>query len=133
AGQIQLTITSGTGFRLEGSFTLTAGANGLEIGATSTVKAIVANVTLLSLNATGALLINKSGLAAKITLSAGTGFSSGGFQFTGSFVLAINTTSAVITSIAGQEVDLPGGPYAKISVSGDLRILNFFTANGSFT
>jgi len=56
----------------------------------------------------------------------GTGYSGSGFQFTGSFVLAINTSSSFISTIAGQQVDLPAGPYAQVSVNGDLRILSFF-------
>ncbi len=133
AGNLQLTITSGTGFRLEGNFTLTAGANGLEIGVTSTLKAVIAGNTLLSLTANGALLINQKGLAGEITLGVGTGYSVFGFQFTGSFILEINTTPAFVSTIAGQAVNLPGGPYAKVAVSGDLSILDVFTVSGSFS
>ena len=134
AGQVQLTIVSGTGFRLEGSFTMTAGTNGLEVAATAQLKAIVGGVTLLNFGATGALLINQNGIAAKITLNIGAGYSGAGFKFTGNFEFDLNTTGLFISSIAGQAVNLPGGGvYARISASGKLTLLSVLDLNGSFT
>ncbi|HAM70036.1 MAG TPA: hypothetical protein DCM86_00140, partial [Verrucomicrobiales bacterium] len=132
AGRIQLTLVGGTGFLLEGSLVMTAGASGLEIAAAANLKAVFAGFTLLSLPATGALLINQYGLAAKITLHVGLGYGGSGFHFGGSFVFALNTTNRYVGSIAGQQVDLQAGPYARISASGDLEILGVFKVYGGF-
>ena len=62
----------------------------------------------------------------------GAGYAGSGFVLSGSFLFELNTTNAFVGSIAGQEVDLPQGPYAKIEIAGQLKILSLLTVSGSF-
>ena len=59
-------------------------------------------------------------------------FGGPGFEFISAFTLEINTTGQFISTIAGQTVNLPAGPFARVSGSGDLKILNALTLQGSF-
>ncbi|MCC6235017.1 MAG: calcium-binding protein, partial [Verrucomicrobiales bacterium] len=132
-GHLQFLLGGNSGFRLEGTFALQIGAGGLEVAADATLKAIVAGTTLLSLEADGALLINRSGIAARINIQASAGYSGSGFYFSGTFTLEINTTGQAISSIAGLAVSLPAGPYVKLSIAGSLELLGIITVQGSFT
>jgi hypothetical protein len=131
-GHLQLYIGGSNSFLMEGSFVLQYSSIGLEMAADATLKAIFAGKPLLSANAKGALLINDQGLAAKIALDVGAGFSGIGFVFNGSFVLEVNTTNQYVPTIAGQAVNLVAGPYAKVTIVGYLKVLNILTFNGTF-
>ena len=112
-GHIALSVGNANSFRLEGSLVIEASSSGLEVAADATLKAIVANTTILSLNAQGALLIGTDGIAAKINM--GTSLGGTGFSFSGLIVFELNTSSQFISSIAGQTVNLQAGPYAQES------------------
>ncbi|MCU0916652.1 MAG: Ig-like domain-containing protein, partial [Planctomycetes bacterium] len=131
-GHLQLTVGSTKSFRLDGRFALRAGSGGFELAAEATLKAVVANLTLLSLEARGALLINAQGVAAQISLNAGGGYSGSGFSFCGQFTLEVNTTTQAVGTIAGQSVNLPAGPYARVTIVGYLRVLNLVNLDGAF-
>ena len=132
AGALQLGGDSTASFKLQGSFRIQGGAAGLEVAADAHLKAIVAGTTLLDLATTGALLIGKNGIAAKLSLGASFG-SASTFLFTGNLTLAVNTTGQYVGSIAGQQVDLAAGTYVRIHIAGTLSVLNnSISATGTF-
>jgi hypothetical protein len=131
-GYLQLKIDGASSFRVEGHFVIQGSSAGFEVAADATLKAVVNNVTLLALDAKGALLINGQGLAAKISLNAGSGYSGSGFYFSGQFLLEVNTTHQSVGTIAGQTVNLPAGPYARVFIYGTLNVLNALTFEGTF-
>ncbi len=129
-GFLQLTGS----FRLEGGFLFQLSGSSFTVTANAALKAIVGGATLFQLNASGAFLINSSGLAAKITLSLGSGSNVGGngFSFSGLFVLEVNTTGSPVPSIGGVAVNLDPGPYARITIGGSLDFIGLVTINGTF-
>jgi hypothetical protein len=119
-------------FQMAGDFTIIAGTDGLQIATDSTLRAKVGTTTLLSLDARGALLIAKDGIAAKIFLDSSAGISGTGFYFAGEFTFILNTTGRYIHSIAGQTVRLSKNEYVRIHVAGSLEVLNLISLNGTF-
>jgi Ca2+-binding RTX toxin-like protein len=113
-------LVNGTGFLLHGLFDLEVGMLGLEVAAESTLHAMVAGHDVFTFDASGALLINGSGIAAKISLSLGgdTSVGGAGFEFGGTFTFELNTTAQTIPTIGGIAVDLGPGPYTRIQVTG---------------
>ena len=115
------------GFSLDGTFTLEANvvAGSLEVATDTTLQARFGSSTIFSVAAVGALLINDNGMAGKIQVTFGAGFSAGGptgFTFSGSFFLQFNTTSSFIGTIAGQAVNLEAGPFVRVRISGSLAM-----------
>jgi hypothetical protein len=127
--------STSTALYLSGSFTLTISSSGLAVSATSTLFLNVGGTTLFSFNASGALLISSSGLAAKVNLSLATGASGNGFSFSASmsFLLELNGTGAAISTINNVAVNLPAGYYFKVVASGSLNLAGVVAANGSFS
>ena len=110
-----------TGLFLNGAFDLEVGTPGLSVAATANLEIKVAGTDVLNLGATGALLINANGIAAYINLSLNAGAITGGTGFTlsGSFTLAVNTTSSPITQIGGITVNLvPRAPTPRSPSAG---------------
>ncbi len=130
--ELRTDTTTTNSFRLDGHFVIRGSSAGFEVAAEATLKAVMGSVTLLSLNAKGALLINAQGMAAKISLNAGSGFSGSGFYFSGQFILEVNTTNQAVATIAGQTVNLPAGPYVRVFIYGTLNVLNMVTFEGTF-
>ena len=125
------TIAFGTnGFVLEGTFTLAAGSNGLEVAADARLKVAVGPTTILDVEADGALLINADGIAARISLTFAPGLSGVGFSMSGTFIFELNTTGAAVANIAGQAVNLAAGPYVKITVTNGQIVLGANANNG---
>jgi hypothetical protein len=124
---------SGSVLSLSGYFDLTISSNGLAVTANATLSLL----SLITFQATGALLINSTGIAAKITLTAGTGLGSSSnlFYFNASFLLEINSTRAAVNQINNVTVNLPAGPYFEIIGDGVLTIGGSGGVNitGSFT
>ena len=110
------------GFRLTGSFVLTVSSEGLEVSATTTLTAIAAGKTLLSVDAVGALLVTESGIAARIDLTMKPVSSPAFTLGDGSFTLMVNTTHGAVSTINNLTVDLPSGPYIYLAVSGSLGV-----------
>ena len=99
SGTLGLGNTSATtGLFLNGTFYLTISSNGLAIAATASLTATFGGTTLLSLGASGGLVLTSSGLAGAINLTIGSGSSDPlngtGFSFTGTFNLQVNTTGS---------------------------------------
>ena len=124
-----------TGMYMGGDFYLTASSAGLAVTASSTLYLKVAGANIFTFTANGALLINSSGIAAKISLTIGTGSSGTGFSFGASvtFRLELNTTGSAVTTINNQTVNLAAGPYFKVVASGKLVIGGAVNISGSFT
>ena len=118
---LQLAIGGASGFRMVGSFDLELKPSGLAVTATSTLQAVVAGQTLLSVDASGALLITGAGIAAKIDLAADS-FTGSFYEFSGTFTLSINTTLAAVPTINAVAVNLPAGPYAYLAVTGAVSL-----------
>ncbi len=119
---LQLMLGGENGFRLTGSFVLTVSSEGLEVSATTTLTAIAAGKTLLSVDAVGALLVTESGIAARIDLTMKPVSSPAFTLGDGSFTLMVNTTHGAVSTINNLTVDLPSGPYIYLAVSGSLRV-----------
>ena len=126
--------SSNTGFDLECNFTLTISSQGLAISGSGTLALNVGGATLFSFAADGALLINSDGIAAKMDLTISLGSSRNQFSFNANvtFTLEINTTSVTISKINDLEVDLPGGPYFRVSGSGSLTLATIVNISASF-
>lgn len=128
---------SGAGFGLtQGTFTLSVGSNGMAVSGSATLGLTVGGMSLASFSASGAMLITSNGIAAKLALTLNSGFSQTGsyaFDFQAAFVLELNTTSLAISTIAGQTVSLPRGPYFEILASGSLVMGGVVDITGSFT
>jgi len=118
---LQLIIGGANGFLMEGSFTLLISDTSIAVTADTTLKALVAGTPLFSLDASGALLITSAGIAAKIDINAGS-LDGSAFQFTGTFTLSINTTTAAVPRINNVDVFLAAGPYAYLAVTGAVSL-----------
>lgn len=132
-----LTLGSSTGFQLSGSFYLTISSSGIAVSASATLSVIVDGTPFFSLTADGALLINSNGIAAEITLSAGTGSTIPGgssFSFASmTFVLEVNTTGAAVTTINNLTVNLPASSaFFEIAASGQLSLGGVVNISGGF-
>ncbi|MGO9478591.1 MAG: hypothetical protein ACLQAH_13200 [Limisphaerales bacterium] len=129
--------TTSTGLLMTGDFYLTISAGGLAVTASASLGLVVGGTNIFTLNASGALLINSSGIAAKITLTSGSNLtvtsSNSLFSYSLNFLLEINTTGAAVTTINNQTVNLPSGTYFEIAASGSLTLGGLVTLNGSFT
>ncbi len=123
--------SSGSVLSLSGYFDLTISSNGLAVTANATLSLL----SLITFQATGALLINSTGIAGKITLKAGIGLSSSLFDFSATFILEVNSTRAAVNQINNVTVNLPAGPYFEIVGDGVLTIGGTGGVNitGSFT
>ena len=134
-GTTNTNLASATGMVMHGEFYLTVTSAGLAISASTTLHLVVAGSDLFTFTANGALLITSSGIAAKISLTIGSGASGTGFTFGASmaFSLALNTTGSAVTVINNQTVNLPAGPYFQVKVSGNLTLAGVVTVQGSFT
>ncbi|MGD8831566.1 MAG: calcium-binding protein, partial [Pseudomonadales bacterium] len=120
------------GFRLVGGFTIQVSAAGLEVAANADLQVVIAGATLLSVDGSGALLIGPNGIAARISLSFGSGYSGSGFNISGSFLFELNTTGRQISTIAGQQVNLRAGNYVRVVISGELDLLSIASIRGNF-
>lgn len=129
---------SSSGLFLSGSFYLTAGSSGLAITAESTLNLKVGGTTFFTLTANGALLIKSTGIAAQINLTSATKLP-GGFSFSGSLLLKVNTTGNAITSINGVAVSLPGvdafgnSAYFDLTGTGVLTVLSIVDLRAQFS
>jgi hypothetical protein len=138
-GQLGFQVGGNTGFLLDGVFDVEVGTNGLLVAADADFLAQVAGLTIFRLKAVSALLINGSGIAAKIGLSLGANASTGGsgFSFGGSFTFEINTTGNSVPQIGSVTVNLAPGPYVRLDIDGHLQILGSsttgFRMEGGFT
>jgi Ca2+-binding RTX toxin-like protein len=131
-----LLAPGGTGFKLDGYFYLELSEQGLLIDAEADLVAMVADAEILKLYASGQMLVNGSGLAGRIKLTAHSAalLSSGTiWSFGGTFLLEVNTTNAAIDTIGKTVVDLPAGPYVRLDVEGHLQLLTYFRMDGGFT
>ena len=131
--------SASTGMLMTGDFYLTISSSGLAVTASASLELLVGGTNIFTLDASGALLINSSGIAAKIalTLGADTTVTSSNslFSYSAGFLLEINTTGAPVTTINNQTVNLPGSSssiYIEIAASGSLTLGNLVTLNGSF-
>ncbi len=137
------TVTD-TGMFVTGQFYLVINSAGLTVTVNGVLNAEVAGSTLLTMNATGVLILSTSqpnpGLAGEltITLSSGSPLSGAGFNFNGSFVLEINTTEAqqtvtvgstTVTIAAGQNGSSTPAAYVEVYASGAII---FGTASNGF-
>ena len=134
-GTTNTNLASATGMVMHGEFYLTVSSAGLAISASTTLYLVVAGSDLFTFTANGALLITSSGIAAKISLTIGSGASGTGFTFGASmaYSLALNTTGSAVSVINNQTVNLPAGPYFQVKVSGNLTLAGVVTVQGSFT
>lgn len=130
------TLTFGTtsdGFSLNGNLYLVAGAAGLAISANASFTASVGGTTLLTMSASGALIITSTGLAGELTLTFGVGSNNPldglGFSFTGTFSLVINTTGnnyyvagngSISTSSSGAAYTISAGPNGDTTTPGSV-------------
>ncbi|MDE3068412.1 MAG: hypothetical protein KGJ60_12810, partial [Verrucomicrobiota bacterium] len=115
--------SSSNGLTLNGGFILTIGSGGLAVSSTATLDLVLGGTTFFSLTANGALLINSSGIAAKITLGTGTQPGDSNFSFNASFLLELNTTGSPVATINNQTVNLPGGSaFFMIEANGSLAL-----------
>jgi hypothetical protein len=124
--------TATNGFQLAGgNFYLAIGTNGLTVSASATMVIEVGGTQLLSIGATGGMLITSTGFAASLTVtttltdpSSGTKY----YAFNGTFSLQINTTGATQTIIVDPStnpattVTLAAGPYFQMYVHGSLAL-----------
>lgn len=154
--------TASTGLFLNGTFYLTISSNGLAIAATANLTATFSGTTLLTLGATGGLVLTSGGLAGAISLTIGSSIpmSGTGFSFSGTFTLQVNTTDStyyfwsngtvstnapnstsnpgvsVITTVsAGPNGSSTGSTYFQIYASGAITFgssSNGFALSGSF-
>ncbi|MDA1273124.1 MAG: hypothetical protein O2960_03590, partial [Verrucomicrobia bacterium] len=121
------------GFMFDGTFTFTANPAGLQLATNVTLKAAVGGNTLFNVAADGALLLNSEGIASRISVDLGSGFSGTGFNFSGTFFFELNSTGSAIGTIAGQAVNLEPGPYVRLRINGNLELLGgAFTLSGTF-
>ena len=127
-GNASLTLGSSVGLELDGSFDLTISSNGLAVTATAQLTLL----SLISFQADGALLITPNGIAAKITLTLGTGLSGSDFSFDANFLLEVNSTNAAVSKINNLTVNLPQGPYFEILGNGNLTLEGVASLTGSF-
>ena len=111
AGSLTLLST----LTMSGSFRLIVSSSELAM----TVDMDVDLADLGSVNATGALLIDATGVAGalQIGIQAGTMKSGPGFSLSGTASLLVNTRSAAVPALS-----LPAGPYAQVGVAGTLAI-----------
>jgi len=130
---LALGSTANAGLALNGGFTLTISSSGMAVSAQATLVLAVGGTTFFSLSATGALLITQNGIAAYLSLGAGSQPGDSNFSFNVSFLLEINSTNLPITTINNQTVNLPPGPYFEIVASGSLTLGGVININGSFT
>ena len=136
--------TSDTGIFLDGTFYMLIGSNGLTVSASGTLNAEVDGSTLLSMQATGALIIvssgNNPGMAGELTLtrSGSSPLDSSVSSFNGTFTLEVNTTgvqqtvplgNSSITITAGPDNSTTSDPYVEVDASGTLT---FGTAQNGF-
>lgn len=130
-GDLGFQVASGTGFLLRGAFDLEVGSNGLTVAAAADLLAQAGGQTILKLGAVGALLINSSGIAAKISLSVGGGASTGGsgFSFGGTFTFELNTTGQAIAQIGGVNVNLSAERVVRLSITNAFLQLSINGAN----
>ena len=95
--------SASTGMLMTGDFYLTISSSGLAVTASASLELLVGGTNIFTLDASGALLINSSGIAAKIalTLGADTTVTSSNslFSYSAGFLLEINTTGAPVTTI----------------------------------
>jgi hypothetical protein len=121
------------GFQLQsGDFYLLIGSTGLAVSARAAMVIEVNGSQIFYAKATGALLINSSGIAASLTVSSTLMDPSGhgAYAFTGVFTLQANTTGMQQTVGTGQNAvtiaagpgpsGSPAGPYFQLYVSGTL-------------
>ncbi len=142
--------SANNGFFVTGSFYLAITTTGLTVSANGALTAVVGGATLLTMTASGGLILNiggsNPGLAGELTLtlSAGNPLSGTGFSFNGSFNLQVNTTlvqqtvtvGSVLTTIsAGPNGSTTGSAYFQVSASGAIvfgTASNGFALTGSF-
>ena len=129
-----LSLGGGPGLTLSGEFTLIVSSQGLQV---ALYNATLSLAGLITFNAEGALLINSSGIAAKVSLSlsAGNSLLGNSFSLSASFLLEINSTHSAVNNIAGDAVNLPGGPYFQVVANGSLELggASILSIMGSFT
>ncbi len=138
------TTTADTGIFLDGTFYMLIGSNGLTVSANGNLTAEVDGSTLLSMQATGALIIvssgNNPGMAGELTLtrSGSSPLDSSVSSFNGTFTLEVNTTgiqqivplgNSSITITAGPDNSTTADPYVEVDASGTLT---FGTAQNGF-
>jgi hypothetical protein len=114
-----------SGFSIDGSFSLTVGADLVNFTADAHLRLQVGGVSILSFAVTGGFQVDQYGIAATlaINLDAGGGFPSGyGVSFTATFRLDVNTTNQARTFA---DVTLEAGRYARVSADGSLNVLGF--------
>jgi hypothetical protein len=121
-----------SGILMNGDFYLTISSSGLAVTASATLQLKVSGTSLFTFSAAGALLINSSGIAAKISLTISGGSTGIGFSFSATFLLEINSTGSPVNTINNVSVNLPQGPYFEIIASGALS-LGGATIHGTFT
>jgi hypothetical protein len=149
------TSTSAPGdLLITGNFYLNIGSSGLTVSANGTLTATVGGNTLLTMAASGALIINtvgaNPGLAGELTLTftGNSPLDGTGYSFNGTFNLQVNTTgvqqtvgigsgSSTTTTIisAGPNGSTVGGAYFEVDGSGNLvfgTVSNGFDLGGSF-
>lgn len=129
-----LSLGSGTGLQLSGSFYLTISSSGLAVSAAATLSVVLGGHQFFSLTANGALLINSNGIAASLTLGAGTSPTDSLFAFANvTFILEVNTTGQAITSINNLAVSLPASTaFFEIAASGQLKLGGVINLSGGF-
>lgn len=127
---VHLSISDGSmtvaGQLIEGNFDFELTASG-----GTTVVAVTAEITslkftanggtLIELTGSGAMLFTSGGVAAQIGLGLPNGFTSSiglAFEPGVAFTLQLNTTSQAVTQILDTTVDLPAGPFVKVSMTG---------------
>jgi hypothetical protein len=118
------------GLELVGTFGLSVSTTEVAISATATLTLQAGGIRVLALNASGALVVRAAGIAGKVTLSlqgGGAPDASLGFTLEGSlaFTLEINTSTSPVTTINNVTVNLAAGPYARVAVTGTLKVGGF--------
>jgi len=121
--------TATNGFQLNnGDFYLSAGGGGLAVSASATMALVVGGTSLVSVSASGGMLISPDGFAAILTVTATLNDPNGHFGFGGTFSLQVNTTGvdqqigAVTVSGSPGTAGAPAGPYFQVYISGTLAL-----------
>jgi hypothetical protein len=120
------------GITIDGSYTLTVGADSLSMAIVGNITLSGGGMTFFTFNVAGGLVVESSGIAAVLSLSRQTDFSLFGFSYNLTFRLEVNTTNQARTiTLPAGNVLLEAGVYGRVRAFGSFN-MGGFSLEGSF-
>ncbi|HEX4525985.1 MAG TPA: VCBS repeat-containing protein, partial [Gaiellaceae bacterium] len=125
------------GQSLTGDFTIERAGDVLRLGVANGGLSLAGGVLTVS-HATGLFVITSAGVAGSLAATVGVNTATTGLALNGSFELALNTTGAAVTEslLVGSTlvtVDVPAGPYLRLSGTGVSVVIGGQRLTGDFT